>query len=113
MNLLDHQSDLHLLKAIIGRSRLMVTNDSGPRYLAVALGTPLVTLFGPTQPHWSVAEAEHEQRVVADGLSVAARDDPAFDGPASLDRLHADAVFEHASALYQRTGSFSIQPAGA
>ncbi len=104
-------TDLHLLKAMIGRSRMMVTNDAGPRHLAVALGTPLVTLFGPTQPQWSATIAEHEQLVVADGLSVAARDDPAFDGPASLDRLHADEVFDHASALYLRTRSLSVTEA--
>ncbi|MCW5978434.1 MAG: glycosyltransferase family 9 protein [Bryobacteraceae bacterium] len=32
------------------RSRLMVTGDSGPMHVAAALGTPVVALFGPTQP---------------------------------------------------------------
>jgi heptosyltransferase-2 len=34
-------------KAIIRRSRLLVTTDSGPRHIAAALGTPTVVLFGP------------------------------------------------------------------
>ena len=40
-------------KAIIRRSRLMVTTDSGPRHIAAALGTPTVVLFGPIDPRWS------------------------------------------------------------
>jgi len=40
-------------KAIVRRSRLMVTTDSGPRHIASALGTPTVVLFGPIDPRWS------------------------------------------------------------
>jgi heptosyltransferase-2 len=105
-------TDLHLLKAAIARSRMMVTNDTGPRHLAAALGTPLLTLFGPTVPQWSTIDFPDEQQVVADGISVAARDDPAFDGPASLDRLHADDVFEQACVLYERTRGRRIAGAG-
>jgi heptosyltransferase I len=32
-------------------SELMITNDTGPMHVAAALGTPLVALFGPTEPH--------------------------------------------------------------
>jgi lipopolysaccharide heptosyltransferase II len=40
-------------KAIVRRSRLLVTTDSGPRHVASALGTPTVVLFGPIDPRWS------------------------------------------------------------
>jgi heptosyltransferase II len=40
-------------KAIIRRSRLLVTTDSGPRHIASALQTPTVVLFGPIDPRWS------------------------------------------------------------
>ena len=34
--------------ALIGRAKLLVTNDSAPLHLATAMKTPVVALFGPT-----------------------------------------------------------------
>ncbi len=42
------------LKAVIRGSRLMVTNDTGPRHIAAAFGVPLVSLFGPTDHRWTL-----------------------------------------------------------
>ena len=41
------------LKSVVRRASLMVTNDTGPRHLAAALGVPLVTMFGPTDHRWT------------------------------------------------------------
>ena len=41
------------LKALVRRAAVLVTNDTGPRHFAAALGTPLVTLFGPTDHRWT------------------------------------------------------------
>ena len=49
----DQPLGLGTAKACIGRSRLMVSTDSGPRHVAAALGKPIVTLFGPMLPIWS------------------------------------------------------------
>jgi ADP-heptose:LPS heptosyltransferase len=38
------------LAALLHRSALLLTNDSGPMHLAAALGTPVVAVFGPTNP---------------------------------------------------------------
>ncbi|HKF44871.1 MAG TPA: lipopolysaccharide heptosyltransferase II [Thermoanaerobaculia bacterium] len=38
------------LAALLARARLAVANDSGPAHLAAAVGTPVVALFGPTDP---------------------------------------------------------------
>ena len=38
------------LAALLQDAAFLVTNDSGPMHLAVAAGTPVVALFGPTDP---------------------------------------------------------------
>jgi heptosyltransferase-2 len=46
----DGTASLSLLASaeLIGRARILVTNDSAPQHLASAMGTPTITLFGPT-----------------------------------------------------------------
>jgi heptosyltransferase II len=33
---------------LLGRAKLLVTNDSAPQHLASAMGTPTIAIFGPT-----------------------------------------------------------------
>jgi heptosyltransferase-1 len=40
------------LGALMQRAEFCVTNDSGPMHFAVALGRPVVSVFGPTDPVW-------------------------------------------------------------
>jgi len=49
---LDATGKLSLLASaeLIGRAGALVTNDSAPQHLASAMGTPTVTVFGPTVP---------------------------------------------------------------
>ncbi len=44
------QTSLPEMVEWLRRCELMVTNDSGPMHVAVALGKPVVALFGPTEP---------------------------------------------------------------
>ena len=44
------QTTLKELIALLRRARLLITNDSGPMHLAAAVGTPVIALFGPTDP---------------------------------------------------------------
>jgi heptosyltransferase-2 len=46
------QVDLATLKAVVSRLDLMVSNDTGPRHIAAALGVATVTIFGPTHRAW-------------------------------------------------------------
>jgi heptosyltransferase-1 len=46
------ETTLAELAALIRRSTISVTNDSGPMHLAVALERPVVGIFGPTDPVW-------------------------------------------------------------
>ena len=42
-----------LTKGVLERASLVVTTDSGPRHVAVALGRPTISLFGSTDPSWT------------------------------------------------------------
>jgi ADP-heptose:LPS heptosyltransferase len=44
------RTTLKQLTALLERADLVVANDSGPMHIAAALGRPLVTPFGPTNP---------------------------------------------------------------
>jgi heptosyltransferase-2 len=51
---IDCTGKLSLLASaeLIGRCRVLVTNDSSPLHLASAMGTPTVAIFGPTVPEF-------------------------------------------------------------
>ncbi len=50
--------DLGLLKPVIDRCALLVTNDTGPRHYATALGKPVVVLMGPTDARYTQSNLE-------------------------------------------------------
>ncbi len=56
-----------LAKELIRRCRLLVTTDSGPRFIAVAFARPVVTLFGPTCPE---ANATHSPKEITLSLDL-------------------------------------------
>ncbi|MGZ3636172.1 MAG: glycosyltransferase family 9 protein [Syntrophales bacterium] len=47
---LGGKTTLRDLAYLYRRSSLLVTTDSGPMHLAAAMGTPVIALFGPTDP---------------------------------------------------------------
>jgi heptosyltransferase-2 len=50
--------NLELLKPLIQRCRLLITNDTGPRHYAVAFDIPVVVIMGPTDPRYTDANLE-------------------------------------------------------
>lgn len=44
------KTDLKQLSALLKRCNLLITNDSAPMHIAWAVGTPVVAIFGPTDP---------------------------------------------------------------
>ena len=44
-------SPIREVAAVLSQCSVLVGNDSGPRHIAVAVGTPTVTLFGPEDPY--------------------------------------------------------------
>jgi heptosyltransferase-2 len=51
--------DLEMLKPMVKRCNLFITNDTGPRHYAVALDVPAVVITGPTDPRYTNANLEH------------------------------------------------------
>lgn len=51
---------LGLSRGVLSRAAVVLSTDSGPRHMAVALGVPTVTLFGPTDPLTNRTHADHE-----------------------------------------------------
>ncbi len=66
INFADRDNTLGLLKALTARAALMITGDTGPRHIAGALGCPVVTLFGSTDPDWTTLDCPHERIVRVD-----------------------------------------------
>ena len=52
------------LKALIAQADLVITNDTGPRHIAIALGKKLITLFGPNNPLWTATGYAYETQLV-------------------------------------------------
>jgi heptosyltransferase-2 len=49
------------LKALISRSALLLSNDTGPRHIAVALRRPVVVVMGPTNPAHTSLHLERQR----------------------------------------------------
>jgi heptosyltransferase-1 len=80
--------------ALIGRMRVLAGIDSGPKHIAVLLGVPTVTLFGPTDPRiWDPMNGLH--RAVWRGLGCAqgCREKECSDNRC-MDMITTDEVFE-------------------
>ena len=58
VNTAPDEVDLALLKPLIKRCQLLVTNDTGPRHYAVAFDIPVVVIMGPTDPRYTAANLE-------------------------------------------------------
>jgi heptosyltransferase-2 len=58
LNLTSERITLDLLKALIKKSSMLLTVDSGPRHIAVAFRRPVVVLMGPTDPRYTQTSQE-------------------------------------------------------
>lgn len=53
INTAPDKIDLGLLKPVISRCQLLITNDTGPRHYATAMDIPVVVLMGPTDQRYT------------------------------------------------------------
>jgi heptosyltransferase-2 len=63
-NLAETPLSLGELKALFDSAGLIITNDTGPRHIAIALERKVITLFGPNDPQWTRTGYENEVEIV-------------------------------------------------
>ncbi len=66
----DIPLNLSALKALIAHSDLVITNDTGPRHIAIAFKRKVITLFGPNNPQWTQTGWPEEIQIVGTGPCV-------------------------------------------
>ncbi|QDU33519.1 ADP-heptose--LPS heptosyltransferase 2 [Poriferisphaera corsica] len=91
--------NLRLLKSAVKFSRLMITNDTGPRHIAAAMGTPVVSLFGPTGPEWTKIYFEDEIELSAPGICDACKSESWAKTGRCMHTITVDAVYDSATEL--------------
>ena len=65
------------LAALLSRLAVFVGNDSGPRHLALAVGTPTVTIFGPEDPfEWHPYPRDRHPYLFVESLNCRKDADP-------------------------------------
>jgi len=64
INLARKPLNLGELKPLFRAADLVITNDTGPRHIAIALGRKVVTLFGPNDPAWTQTDYENEIQII-------------------------------------------------
>ena len=106
IDLINRGVDLGSLKAVLARADLLITNDTGPRHIAAAVGTPVAGLFGPTDHRWTTLPGVRERCLLAEPFlpeELVADDRPKM---CAIDRIPAADVVAAAIALLNngRTG---------
>jgi len=66
INLAENPVSLGELKAMFSFADLVISNDTGPRHIAIALGRKVVTLFGPNDPAWTDTGCENELKLIGE-----------------------------------------------
>ena len=89
------------LKAILQRTALLITNDTGPRHIAAALDTPTIALFGPTDCRWTPTDYPYEQRIISEPFLTEDRVADDHAALCTIDRISVGDVLHAAHTLHQ------------
>lgn len=94
---------LRTLKGVMRRSAILLCNDTGPRHIAAALGTPCVALFGPTDHRWtSPLPGARERLLVAEPFLDDAHVADAMPQACTIERICVGDVAHAAAALLRQ-----------
>ncbi len=86
------------VKGVLATADLLITNDTGPRHIAAALGAPTVVLFGPTDPRWTTLDGVAESLVCAQPFLLEHEVADRQPERCSIDRISAADVLAAAQA---------------
>lgn len=71
----ERVAELRTFAALVAKSYAYVGNDSGPKHIAAAVGTPTLTLFGPEDPlEWHPYDSEDHPYLFAPKLTCRKED---------------------------------------
>lgn len=59
---------LRQLIALLQKLNLLICNDSAPMHLAAAVGTPIVAIFGPTEPRYFGPHGDANRIIIKEGF---------------------------------------------
>jgi len=97
------QLNIQELAALQKRMKLLITNDTGPMHLASAVGTPLLALFGPTDPFFCGPAPNTTTRVITIAPTCTPCLKKQCREPFCLLQISPDKVFSHALDLLGAT----------
>ena len=103
LNLGDYKLTLGQLKALFAKAALVITNDTGPRHIAIALKRKLITMFGPNNPEWTQTGYSDEIQILPN-CECAPCDKPICDMKEHhcMNSIKVDMVFTQACKLLDR-----------
>ena len=98
-------TSLKQLGAMIRRCRFVVSNDSGPMHIAAAVGTPVLGIFGPTNPALQGPYGSQHMTVRKEGLEcLGCNLTKCPIGNICMVELSVDEVMQSVRALLKRNG---------
>ena len=85
--------------AALSLSSLVISNDTGPAYMAAALNRPTLTIFGPTN-YWSICPTSPTAHILNDPVPCApCRIKSCPNEHECMSRITVDMVYEAAISL--------------
>jgi ADP-heptose:LPS heptosyltransferase len=104
-SVLAGQTDLAGLAAVVAAASVVISNDTGVAHLAVAYGTPSVTLFGPVSPAlWGPPRGSSRHLALWKGSGARPGDAHGSQPDPRLLRIEPGEVLEAAARLIPRSG---------
>jgi heptosyltransferase-2 len=96
--------DLDVLKPLMKRCSLLITNDTGARHFAVAFDVPVVCIMGSTSPRYTNVNLERQMIVRVDVDCGPCQKKVCTQDHRCMTRITADMVLDAAEKLLDRHG---------